>query len=274
MAISVALLAYKEADNLRWLIPKIKEQVESLGEEYNFYVIDSMEPLDDTKEVCDELGVTYINQETPYFGGAMRTAFKYVDNDKLLMLDADGSHDPKYIPQMYEALMSGADLVIGSRYVPGGSTVDSKSSQIMSKVLNTTFRMFLGIDAHDFSAGYRMYHTKDVKKLKLSCNNFDTMEEIALKMKLNKPDKKLIVKEVPIHFVKREYGESKRSLVKFILSFIDTLYKLVALRIVSGETYDPDVDDEKADTLSFGMKVASALVGCVVVIKVIKKLFD
>ena len=272
MAISVALLAYKEADNLRWLIPQIKEQVESLGEEYNFYVIDSMEPLDDTKEVCESLGVTYINQEEPFFGGAMRTAFKYVDNDKLLMLDADGSHNPKYIPQMYEALVSGADLVIGSRYVPGGSTVDSKSSQVMSKILNTTFRLFLGIDAHDFSAGYRMYHTKDIKNLKLYCNNFDTMEEIALKMKLNKEDRKLVVKEVPIHFVKREYGESKRSLVKFILSFIDTLYKLVALRIVSADGYDPDEDEKKADTLSFGLKVASVIVGITMVWKFFKVL--
>ncbi|MCR5630091.1 glycosyltransferase [Eubacterium sp.] len=272
MAITVALLAYKEADNLRWLIPKIKEQVETLGEEYNFMVIDSMEPLDDTEEVCDKYGVVYINQEEPYFGGAMRTAFKYVNNDKLLMLDADGSHDPKYIPQMYEALMSGADLVIGSRYVPGGSTVDSKSSQVMSKILNTTFRMFLGIDAHDFSAGYRMYHTEDVKKLKLHCNNFDTMEEIAMKMKLNKPGRKLVVKEVPIHFVKREYGQSKRSLIKFILSFIDTLYKLVALRFVAGKKYDPDKDDEKADNVAFGMKIFTAVVAASIFLKVVKKI--
>lgn len=274
MAITVALLAYKEADNLRWLIPEIKKQVDTLGEEYNFMVIDSMEPLDDTEEVCEKYGVKYINQEAPYFGGAMRTAFKYADNDKLLMLDADGSHNPKYIPEMYKALMSGADLVIGSRYVPGGSTVDSKSSQIMSKILNTTFRMSLGIDAHDFSAGYRMYHTKDVKPLKLYCNNFDTMEEIALKMKLNKPDKKLVVKEVPIHFVKREYGQSKRSLVKFIISFINTLYKLVALRIVTGKEYDPENDEEKADKLASGMKIFTVIAGLIVGYKILKSILN
>ena len=97
MAITVALLAYKEADNLRWLIPKIKEQVETLGEEYNFMVIDSMEPLDDTEEVCDKYGVVYINQEEPYFGGAMRTAFKYVNNDKLLIVDLSFLHNCKLV---------------------------------------------------------------------------------------------------------------------------------------------------------------------------------
>ncbi|MGN0383721.1 MAG: glycosyltransferase, partial [Eubacterium sp.] len=201
-----------------------------------------------------------------------KRVLKYADNDKLLMLDADGSHDPKYIPQMYEAFVSGADLVIGSRYIKGSSTVDAKSSQIMSNILNATFKLALGINANDFSAGYRMYHTKDVKQLELYCNNFDTMEEIALKLKLNKPDRKLIVKEVPIHFVKREYGESKRSLGRFIASFIKTLYKLVALRIVAYKNYDPKKDEKIADILATIFMIITAVIGVVIIGAIIKLL--
>ena len=77
MGISVVLLAYKEAENLAFLLPKIKEMMDSLPEEYEILVIDTKEPLDNTSEVCAEHGARYINQEQPGFGGAFRTGIKY-----------------------------------------------------------------------------------------------------------------------------------------------------------------------------------------------------
>lgn len=231
MGISVMLLAYKEEENLRVLFPKLKHAMEEIGEEYEFLVIDTKEPLDHTKELCEEVGAKYFNQEEPGFGGAYRKGIQMAAMDKLLALDSDGSHDPVYIPAIYQKFMEGYDVVIGSRYVKGGQTADAKSSQIMSWMLNTAYRICLGIKAKDISTNFRMYHTEQLKQIALSCTNYDVLEEILLKLKLLVGTKEFRIGESPISFNKRLYGESKRKLIPFIISYIKTLFRLLGMRI-------------------------------------------
>lgn len=65
MSIGVVLLSYKEEENLKFLIPDIKEEMRKVDEDYQIYVIDSMTPLDNTKQLCEKHGVIYINQKYP-----------------------------------------------------------------------------------------------------------------------------------------------------------------------------------------------------------------
>lgn len=229
--ISTVLLAYKEEENLRVLMPRIKDALNSTGEEYEIIVIDTKEPLDNTKGLCEEEGALYFNQEEPGFGGAYRKGISVIRGDKMLVLDSDGSHDPKYIPAMYSRFVEGYDVVIGSRYTKGGSTSDAKSSQVMSAILNFIFRLFLGIKAKDMSTNFRIYDTSTFKDIKLRCVNYDVLEEILLEMKLKKGKQGFRIAEVPIAFNKRIYGESKRRLIPFIMSYIGTLARLTARRI-------------------------------------------
>ena len=67
MAISTVLLAYKEAENLKVLLPKIKQQLDKIGEEYEIIIVDTMKPLDDTPAVCKKFGARYVNQRLPHF---------------------------------------------------------------------------------------------------------------------------------------------------------------------------------------------------------------
>ncbi len=229
--ISVVLLAYKEAENLRVLFPQLEEQLSKLGEDYEFIVVDTIEPLDDTSEVCKSFDAKYFNQVEPGFGGAYRKGIEVANGDKMLVLDSDGSHDPQYIPAMYNKFIEGYDVVIGSRYIEGGSTSDSKSSQIMSAILNGVFRLFLGLKIKDMSTNYRFYRLDVVKQVQLTCTNYDVLEEILLAMKLKLGNAGFKVCEVPISFRKRIYGESKRRLIPFIISYLGTLFKLTYRRI-------------------------------------------
>ena len=236
MGISVVILAYKEEENLKVLLPQIKENVEKTGEEYEILIIDTAEPLDHTEDVCKEYGARYINQEYPAFAGAFKTGIKYAEKDKFLILDGDGSHKPESIPAIHKMFVEDhCDVVIGSRYVKGGKTGDAKSSIIMSKILNTMFRICLGIKAKDISTDYRMYQTEQLKKVNLTCTNYDVLQEVLLKLRLNKSDKKLKIGEVPIDFQKRIYGESKRRLLPFIWSYIKTLFRLTGKRFFGGK---------------------------------------
>ena len=225
------LLAYKEEENLRVLFPKLKQELDVIGEEYEIIVIDTKEPLDHTRELCEEVGARYFNQEEPGFGGAYRKGIQVAAMDKLLALDSDGSHDPMYIASIYQKFMEGYDVVIGSRYVKGGVTSDAKSSQVMSWMLNTAYRICLGIKAKDISTNFRIYHTEQLKQITLNCTNYDVLEEILLKLKLLVGKKEFRIAESPISFNKRLYGESKRQLIPFILSYIKTLVRLFAMRL-------------------------------------------
>ncbi|MBQ8519315.1 MAG: glycosyltransferase [Agathobacter sp.] len=233
MAISVVLLAYREAENLRVLLPQIKEQVEKCGEEYEILIVDGATSADDTEVVCKEMGARYVNQKYPNFGGAYRTAIEEAKNDKFLIMDADGSHPVTAIPAIHALYKTGNyDVVIGSRYVEGGVTNDYPVSIFLSRVLNIIFRICLGLKGKDLSTDFRMYDTKSLKEIKLESQYFDIVEEILLKLELNKKDKtKLRIGETPIYFDKRISGESKRDMGKFIIGYLKTIVRLTWMRI-------------------------------------------
>ena len=232
MSISVILLAYKEAENLKVMLPKLHEVVGSLGEDYDINVIDTKTATDNTEEVCKELNASYYHQEKPGFGGAYCKGLEIAKGDKILFLDSDGSHDPKYIPVMYKKYTEeNLNLVVGSRYTKGGESNDSKSSQIMSHILNFVFRIVLGINIKDVSTNFRIYDAKLVKDIDLKSVNYDVLEEILLIMKKKAGPKNFRYGEIPISFNKRIYGESKRRLIPFIISYIKTIFRLIGIRI-------------------------------------------
>ncbi|HEY5561471.1 MAG TPA: glycosyltransferase [Clostridiaceae bacterium] len=240
MGISVVLLAYKEAENLKILFPRIIKSLKETGQDYEIILIDTKETLDETPQICKQFNVSYINQEEEHYGGAFRTGIKYASKDQMLVLDCDGSHSPEAIVNIYDKYQEGYDLVIGSRYCKGGKTKDSFGSFVMSKILNTVMRIIIGVKAKDISTSYRMYNTFQLKSIFLKCEHYDVLQEVILKLRLN--NKKFRIGEVPIVFEKRIYGESKRQLLKFIRNYLKTLFRLLFMRI---KGRDKDVSGNK-----------------------------
>lgn len=228
--ITVCLLAYREEENLKVIIPQIKDVCDKIGEQYEILVVDTAEPLDNTPDVCKSFGSRYVNQEQEGYGGAFRTGIKYATFDKILYLDSDLSHDPKNIADIYNMFSEGSyDIVIGSRYVDGGVSNDSNVSFAMSKILNFAFRIILGLKARDISTSYRMYRTEDLRKAELSKKNYDVLQEVFLRIGILK-DRPLSTGETPIVFNKRLYGESKRQLLKFICNYASNLVEFTFIK--------------------------------------------
>lgn len=256
--ITVAFLTYLEADNLRHCFPAVKAAAEALGEPVEYLVVDTEAPLDDTPEVCRECGIRYVNQEQPHYGGAIRMAFRCASMDKLYIFDADGSIDPSAMRPMYDAMRSGADLVIGSRYVEGGVNAGTSSAMWMSRICNACYRLGLGMKVCDCSTSYRLYRTQDVQALVLTGENFDVLEEILLKLRLSK-GKGFTVKEVPHKVLERRSGKSKRSLLKFIYSLGRTLLKMMILRVLASGGYEPKKHERQAEALTKAVLVCGAV---------------
>ena len=99
MTLSVVIPAYKEAENLKIILPQIQNALKDI--EYDINIIDTMEAMDDTEAVCHQLGVNYFHREGGnYYGDAIRTGFKVATKDHILVMDADGSHSPSDFPKM------------------------------------------------------------------------------------------------------------------------------------------------------------------------------
>ena len=220
--------AYEEADNLRVLLPHLRQVASSLASSSEILVIDAETPRDDTPAVCEKNKVRYIPRTGgSQYGDAIRTALKKATGKYVVLMDADGSHDPGFLAQLWE-FREQYDVVIASRYVRGGRTDNPVILIFLSLVVNVAFRMVLNLNCRDVSNSFRLYQGHQFRALRLNCSNFDIVEEILIK--LNPGDQSLRIKEVPFTFQKRKEGKTKRDLVSFALTYIATLYRLYRIK--------------------------------------------
>ena len=223
--ISIVLPAYMESDNLKNIIPAISRELQNIDHE--ILVVDTMEPMDDTESVCCSFGARCIRRRGGNnYGDAIRTGVEEAQGECIVIMDADGSHNPNYIPSMYDVMKNkNCDLVIGSRYCKGGKTDNPAILRLMSYILNLVYRIVFGLKVKDVSNSFRMYKRDLLNQIKLECENFDIVEELLVKLSLL--CKPLNVCEVPIVFNKRDKGKSKRKLLKFIGSYLSTIKRLL-----------------------------------------------
>lgn len=129
--------------------------------------------------------------------------------DVLVEMDADGSHRPEDLPRLLAALDAGADVALGSRWVPGGSVVNWPTSRkVLSRGGSLYTRLALGIPTRDATGGFRAYRAEVLRALDLEsvtsngyCFQIDLLWRAL--------QRGFVVVEVPITFVEREIGSSK-----------------------------------------------------------------
>ena len=147
------------------------------------------------------LGTAYVNG----FKWGLSQGF-----DALIEMDADFSHDPKYLPRMLE-LLQAHDVVIGSRYVSGGGTVNwGVGRKILSRGGSLYSRLLLGAPIRDFTGGFNGWKRRVVEAVDMGSLRSDGYSfQIELKFRAFK--KGLRMTEIPILFTERDSGDSKMS---------------------------------------------------------------
>jgi len=227
--VSVILPAYLEEENLRLLLPRLKRVLEQQGFKYEILVVDTIRPLDRTADACALSGATYLDRAGGNaVGDAIRTGIAAARGKYLLFMDADGSHTPEFIPELLSRREK-HDVVIASRYIDGGFTENSASLIWMSRLLNFSYSLVLNLKCKDVSNSFKIYRAEQLRALRLSCNNFDIIQEILFK--LSQAVRGFKVAEVPFSFKKRMFGETKRNLFLFILTYVFTIFKLRLLSL-------------------------------------------
>jgi dolichol-phosphate mannosyltransferase len=222
--LSVVMPSYTEADNLRLLLPQIGSTLRQLNLTYEILVIDTVVAMDDTETVCVENDAKYVPRfPDNTYGSAVRTGIVTAQGKKIVFMDADGSHSPEFLADLYSE-SNRADIVIASRYIKYGGTENPWYLTAMSRLLNVTFSYVLSLPCKDVSNSYKIYDEKCIKGLRLVCDNFDVVEELIYKAYNN--NKNISILEVPYNFKKRIHGETKRNLVVFIVTYFYTMIKL------------------------------------------------
>jgi dolichol-phosphate mannosyltransferase len=223
-ALSVAIPAYLEEENLRILLPRLKSSLDQIQLPYEILVIDTMKAMDNTEQICTDCGIRYVNRRGGnYYGDAVRTAIQEMRGEYVVFMDGDGSHTPEFVQQLF-LIRTGNDVVIASRYIDGGATDNSILLIALSKIVNATYSLVLNLQCQDVSNSFKLYRTDMLKKIILHSKNFDIIEEILFKLKKNTPG--LVIKEIPFTFKQRMFGSTKRNLALFAFSYLFTLLKL------------------------------------------------
>jgi dolichol-phosphate mannosyltransferase len=210
----VCLPTYDERDNV---VP-ITEAILAATPDVDVLIIDDNSP-DGTGQLADAIAAREPRVKVLHrtgkegLGKAYLAGFDWAlgqGYELILEMDADFSHDPKYLPGMLEAAR-GADLVLGSRNIPGGGTVNwGVGRKIISRGGSLYARTILGIPVRDLTGGFKCFHRKVLESIELStveCSGYAFQIELTFRT-LRKGFR---VVEVPIVFVDRRVGQSKMS---------------------------------------------------------------
>jgi len=241
MRCHVLLPCYNEAENLKPLVEKIGYILRN-----NNYEIVAVNDgsRDNTLEILKELAksfpITIINHKKNLgLHRALRNGIKHIINvsdsdDIIITMDADNTHDPKYITQMIEKINNGCDIVIASRYINGGKQINVPAHRIFLSIgINTILRGISGIPVKDQTTGYRAYRVEILKNMiKNLEDNFITSKgfEVAVELLIKAyycGGNQVKISEIPIILdYGRKIGNSKMKLFKTITLYLKLLKKI------------------------------------------------
>jgi dolichol-phosphate mannosyltransferase len=225
----VCIPTYNEADN----IEPITEAVLRAEPRVDILVVDDNSP-DGTGRIADALAakeprIRVLHREKKEgLGRAYLAAFRWALAEGytyIIEMDADFSHDPRYLPGMLDAAEEDTDLVLGSRYVTGGGTVNwGLGRRLISRGGSLYARTILGVDVQDLTGGFKCFRRRVLESIDLDAVR-STGYAFQIELTYRTLKKGFIVREFPIVFEDRRVGQSKMSR-RIFLEALTMVWKL------------------------------------------------
>lgn len=215
MRVLVVLPTYNESENVAAMLAAVRAAVPAA----DVLVVDDNSPDGTAKfvqETSEQLGQIELLErpDKQGLGSAYRTGFAVAlerGYDVIVSMDVDLSHDPAVLPEMLRLIDAGADAVIGSRYVPGGATVNwPVHRRLLSRWGNRYTSLVLGLQVRDCTSGYRAYRADALAAIdpgSTTAEGYAFLTELVHRLVVSGKR----VMETPIVFTDRRYGTSKMS---------------------------------------------------------------
>lgn len=220
--VSVIIPVLNEEENLRELLPEIREIMDGMGEEYEIIVVDGGSS-DRSMEVAREHGATVLSENVGK-GNALITGFGKARGDIIVMMDADLSHRPKELLLMVDAIRIGYDAAFGSRFMVGGGTEDMEwYRKLGNRVFAAMVNIIFGSRYTDLCYGYKSFSRHALERLELGEKGFGIETEMAIEA----ARKGLRVIEIPSFEKKRWKGKGKLSTFRDGFKILATIIRKV-----------------------------------------------
>lgn len=206
---------YNEAENIESTIQRLRRTAPSA----HSLIVDDNSP-DGTGAIADRMAAEDPNVHVLHRPGKGGLAGAYLagfdwglqrDYQVLVEMDADGSHQPEFLPDLLAALGDqGADMVKGSRWLPGGATNQTKSREMLSRLANIWVQIAMDVPVRDSTGGFNAFRASILRRINLTdvASKGYTFQVDLTRRVLGAGGK---VAEVPIYFPDRELGVSKMS---------------------------------------------------------------
>jgi dolichol-phosphate mannosyltransferase len=211
----IVIPTYNERENL----PPLAERVFAQLPAAHLLIVDDSSP-DGTGELADEMSQRDARLQVLHRPGKLGLGTAYVagfryglarDYDFFFEMDADFSHDPKYLPQMIARAHAGADVVLGSRYVSGGGTVNwGLGRKVISLGGSLYARTILGVKVRDLTGGFKCFRRRVLEAIDLDAVR-SSGYAFQVEMTYRSLREGFVVEEIPIVFEDRRVGQSKMS---------------------------------------------------------------
>ena len=237
--LSVVVLALKEHRNLALLVPELRTLLESLGTTTEVLVVTQASDTP-TIEEASRAGVRVVIQEQRGYGGALLAGFAAATGKYILTMDADLSHPPAFIRDLWHA-REGGEITIASRYVSGGSAQMSRTRYALSRTLNLLFRRGLSLGICDLSSGFRLYKASILRGGEYQALDFDILQRILVQAYADG----WRIHEIPFAYAARRYGASHRRVSRLGRAYLRTFLTLWKLR---NSIMAADYDDRAYDS--------------------------
>jgi dolichol-phosphate mannosyltransferase len=231
--LTVLIPALNEGPNLAILLPRLIRTLEELSISHDVIVITKEGDLE-TIEAASTCGANVLLQTSEGYGGALVDGLRRASSEYVLTLDADLSHRPDFVKDMW-LHRDAADIIIASRYVPGGTASMPRSRLYLSRALNLVFRRGLSMPVSDLSSGFRLYRRDTLDPESLQGTDFDVLEEILVRSFCEG----WRVQEIPFNYMPREHGSSSARVGRLGVAYIRAFWSLWKLRnSIAAADYD------------------------------------
>jgi dolichol-phosphate mannosyltransferase len=253
--LAVVIPAWNERENLELLLPALREVLEELGVRFEIVVADAGS-RDGTAEASARRGARVVVQTERGYGGALLAGFGATAAPWIVTMDADLSHRPVFVQELWKRRHE-AEILIASRYVPGGRADMDAVRRLLSLVLNRTYASVLALPLRDLSSGFRMYRRDVLADLRPLARDFDVLEELLIRGHCEG----WRVAEVPFHYMARGSGRSHARLLRFGWALARTLGRMWQLRnSVEAADYDDRAFDSRVWLQRYWQRTRHAIV--------------
>ena len=229
--ISLFIVSSRETDNWAELFSQVRSALEPLHIEYEILIADNLVNKN-TRQLIEQNQYTLNSPSIKNYGTMLRAAIEQMNGNYLITMDADQIHFLDQLSNLWKARNS-AEIIIGSRYIQGGTDVMPAIRKILSRLSNFVFSRGLDLQVRDMSSAFRLYKAHVVRKLATESKGYDILQEILVKALMEGYQ----ITEIP--FSHQSSDPAYARTIRFGFAYLKTFTRLWRLRnSIASADYD------------------------------------